>query len=171
MDNVNLYIKKLNDFLDGTLLILDMNDVPFDMTQDEKFDVIRSDKILDELSKDEMLNSLREQNARLNTGGKIFHSFWRLPHKEDEISKIFERQFEILDLEIYTEKSKNDSFYIIAQKCPRIGKVMDERLQIQKKLKGARITEGNSNGRFEFNEIDRDSNIPKRKSVKEYFKN
>ena len=157
--------------MDGTLLILDMNDVPFDMTQDEKFNAIRSNKILNELSKDEMLNSLREQNARLNTGGRIFHSFWRSPHKENEISEIFESQFEILDLEIYTEKFENDSFYIIAQKCSRIGKVMDERLQIQKKLKGARITEGNSNGRFEFNEIDMDPNLSKRKSVKEYFKN
>ena len=168
MTKINAYIQRIDDLMNRRLLIFDMNESSLDIPQNKTFDAIYSDKILDKLSKEDIFKSLEKQNDRLNADG---HSFGRFESNEDEIKKIFQSQFEILDLKLYTEKIEEDSFYIVAKKSFDGDKILSESLKTQKNLKGARIVEGNSNGRFEFNGIDRYQKNWDRKSFRKYFKN
>ena len=171
MTKINAYMKRIDDLMDRRLLIFDMNESSLDIPQNKTFDAICSDKILDKLSKEDIFKSLEKQNDRLNADGHIFHSFGRFKSNEDEIKKIFQSHFEILDLKLYTEKIEGDSFYIVAKKSSDGDKILSESLKTQKNLKGARIVEGNSNGRFEFNVIDRYQKSWDKKSFRKYFKN
>ena len=98
MTKINAYMQRIDDLMDRRLLIFDMNESSLDIPHNKTFDAICSDKILDKLSKEDIFKSLEKQNDRLNSDGHIFHSFGRFESNEDEIKKIFQSQFEILDL-------------------------------------------------------------------------
>jgi len=124
-DNSQIFLdryKKQNP--DADLLKLDA----VTLSTDRTFDCIYSNKVLHHLTTDDMKTSLKKQKEILNPNGILFHSFWRgnktetmegllFVYYELEILKsIFESDFKILELKIYTEDQKDDSIYAVLRK-------------------------------------------------------
>lgn len=91
------------------------------------FDCIFSNKVLIHLPKDELTASIERQSAVLNKNGIVFHTFWIGEKSETiqnlffqyyslkELKTLFEKHFQIIKSEIYTEIEKNDSCYLIGR--------------------------------------------------------
>jgi len=124
-DNSQIFLdryKKQNP--DADLLKLDA----VTLSTDRTFDCIYSNKVLHHLTTGNMKTSLKKQKEILNPNGILFHSFWRgnktetmegllFVYYELEILKsIFESDFKILELKIYTEDQKDDSIYAVLRK-------------------------------------------------------
>ena len=98
------------------------------LSTDRKFDAIYSNKVLHHLSDEELKQSIRRQAAILNTDGIICHSFWLGEgsetfkgmyvnyHTAEELTKLFEYEFEIVLLEDYAEFEEGDSIILIGRK-------------------------------------------------------
>lgn len=95
---------------------------------DRSFDGIYSNKVLHHLDHEGLGASIKEQAARLNDQGIIFHSFWYgdgqedydglrfVYYKEEALKVLFNDLFEVLLVERYTEMDEGDSLYIIGKK-------------------------------------------------------
>lgn len=124
-DNSKEFIKHLNSkFPKGEFNELDA----VSLTTDFKFDGIYSNKVLQHLTNEELIQSFRNQQKILNTKGVICHSFWK--GEDDEIFKglyvnyqnekslqtFVQEQFEIILIETYKEFDEGDSLLLIARK-------------------------------------------------------
>ncbi|MTI68427.1 MAG: methyltransferase domain-containing protein [Firmicutes bacterium] len=95
---------------------------------DKKFDCIYSNKVLQHLTKKELNQSVVRQKEVLNDGGILFHTFWRgdseeiyeglrfVHYEKDELINIFQKHFEIVEINYYSEEDDEDSIYIVSQK-------------------------------------------------------
>ena len=124
-DNSRVFIdiyKKKNSNAD--IFLLDAKT----MNTDRKFDCIYSNKVLHHLNKEDLKTSLDNQLSNLNSNGILFHSFW-YGNKEEEYSgllfvyytektilKMIGSDYEILDIQKFSEMEKDDSMYIILRK-------------------------------------------------------
>ncbi len=93
-----------------------------------QFDAIYSNKVLQHLDQNELLESLKNQSERLNHDGIICHSFWRGEGIEDfenmrvqhyekaDLERIVSVNFELLVLEYYQEFDPEDSILLLAVK-------------------------------------------------------
>ena len=109
---------------DADVFILDAKN----MEIDRKFDCIYSNKVLIHFTKDECINSLKNQKKVLNPNGILFHSFWYgdtverhdgllfTYYTEDELRSIVKDDYKILKIQKYMEFENDDSFYVILQK-------------------------------------------------------
>ena len=124
-DNSKIFIdryKKQNP--DADLLKLDA----VTLFTNRTFDCIYSNKVLQHLQTNDLKKSLKKQKEILNPNGILLHSFWRgnktetfegllfVYYEIDTLREIFESDFEILKLEIYTEDKKDDSIYAVLRK-------------------------------------------------------
>ena len=89
---------------DIELLKLDAVTIP----TERKFDCIYSNKVLQHLTKEDLKKSLQRQKEVLNPNGIAFHAVW----KGDKIGD----DFDILDIQTFTEIEKDDSIYFILSK-------------------------------------------------------
>lgn len=95
---------------------------------DRKFDCIYSNKVLQHLTKEGLKKSLKRQKEVLNQNGIAFHAVWRgdkIEEKKgllftyyqiDGLKKIIGDDFDILDIQTFTEMEKDDSIYFILSK-------------------------------------------------------
>lgn len=94
----------------------------------KKFDGIYSNKVLHHLHEDELKQSISRQAEILNPNGVILHSFWRgsgieefdemfaMHYMENDLIRLFEKEFKILEIKSYKEMEEDDSLFIVAQK-------------------------------------------------------
>lgn len=94
----------------------------------KRFDGIYSNKVLQHLTDNELKESINNQYRILNENAIICHSFWEGEnieiiggiihnyHTNDELEKLFSKQFEIVHLENYSEMSNDDSILLIGKK-------------------------------------------------------
>lgn len=94
---------------------------------DQKFDCIYSNKVLQHLSRSELIRSIKRQKEILNPQGLVLHSFWRGEGNEsfdglffqyyqaEELRTLFEKEFEILEILLYEEMEAEDSICLIAK--------------------------------------------------------
>ncbi|MGB0391649.1 MAG: class I SAM-dependent methyltransferase [Salibacteraceae bacterium] len=117
--------KHLNShFPDGEFLHL--NAATLDTS--EKFDAIYSNKVLQHLTQEELVESVKLQAKTLNSNGVICHSFWYGKGSEEfkgmhvnyqnteSVKSLFSSVFNILTLSKYKEFEKEDSIVLIAKK-------------------------------------------------------
>lgn len=95
---------------------------------DRSWDSVFSNKVLHHLKKDKLEDSLKKQRELLNERGVVLHSFWKGEgvevikgmtfsyYEKEELINLFDRYFEVLSCEEYTEYDENDSIYIIGRK-------------------------------------------------------
>lgn len=98
------------------------------LSTNRTFDCIYSNKVLHHLTTDHLRTSLKKQKELLNSDGILFHSFWRgnktetmegllfVYYELDTLRNIFETEFEVLELKIYTEDQKDDSIYAVLKR-------------------------------------------------------
>ena len=91
----------------------------------KKFDCIFSNKVLHHLTKEDLKKSFQRQKKILNSNGIAFHSFWKGNKVEkikdllftyyeiDDLTKIINSNFDILELKTYAEFEQDDSIYIV----------------------------------------------------------
>lgn len=94
----------------------------------KKFDGIYSNKVLHHLHEDELKQSISRQAEILNPNGVILHSFWRgsgieefdemfaMHYMENDLIRLFEQEFKILEIRSYKEMEEDDSLFVVAQK-------------------------------------------------------
>ncbi len=94
----------------------------------KRFDGIYTNKVLQHLTKRDLKKSIKRQREILNPGGIAFHSFWKgnkteykrglrfVYYEKNQLKKIIEKNFDILEIKIFTEMEKNDSIYVILKK-------------------------------------------------------
>jgi len=105
------------------------------ITTERKFDCIYSNKVLQHLTKEELKKSLQRQKEVLNPNGIVFHAIWRgdkieekkgllfVYYQIDVLKKIIGDDFDILDIQTFTEMEKDDSIFFILSKAEnKIGK-------------------------------------------------
>ena len=92
---------------------------------DRKFDCIFSNKVLHHLSPDELKKSFKRQKDILNENGIIFHTFWHgekekefqdlrfVHYKMNELIRMTENNYELIEIDLYKEMNKDDSIYLI----------------------------------------------------------
>ena len=95
---------------------------------DEKFDGIFSNKVLMHLKKGQIKRSLRQQALLLSSGRIALHSLWYGEGEEenqglhftyltpDSLRPLIPADFEVLEMKIYKEFKKGDSFYVVLKK-------------------------------------------------------
>jgi trans-aconitate methyltransferase len=118
---IDIYKKKNKN---ADILLLDA----VKMNTDRKFDCIYSNKVLHHLCQEDLRSSLNRQLSILNSKGILFHSLW-YGDKEEEYSglrfvyytektilKIIGFDFDVLEIQSYSEMEKDDSMYIILRK-------------------------------------------------------
>lgn len=93
-----------------------------------KYQALYSNKVLQHLSIEELKESIMNQVKIMEKGGIVFHSFWYgtgeetydglrfIYYTEEQLEKLFEGEFMIVDIKRYTEDEENDSVYIVAKK-------------------------------------------------------
>jgi len=120
---LDLYREK-NKNMNVDLLVLDARTLEIS----KKFDCIYSNKVLYHLTKSELKKSLNRQWKILNKDGILFHSFWKGDKKEkqkglnfvyyteEKLREMISDNFEIIDIESYTEMEDSDSLYLILKK-------------------------------------------------------
>ena len=106
------------------LMLLDARN----LSTNQKYDCIYSNKVLIHLTKIELKESLIRQKDILNENGILFHSFWRgdkeeeyhglkfVYYTEDELRKLIRKNYEILVIDTYKEMKNNDSVYVVGKK-------------------------------------------------------
>lgn len=95
---------------------------------EKKFDCIYSNKVLQHLTKKELYQSIERQKEVLRDEGLLFHTFWRgnseeiydglrfVYYEKEELIKIFQSFFRVIDINYYSEQEDKDSIYIILMK-------------------------------------------------------
>lgn len=95
---------------------------------EKQFDCIYSNKVLQHLTKKELYQSIVRQKEVLKDEGLLFHTFWRgnseeiygglrfVYYEKEELIKIFQSLFRVIDINYYSEQEDKDSIYIILQK-------------------------------------------------------
>lgn len=117
----------VEDFkLKSDLEVLVLDAINIDIAQ--KFDCIYSNKVLQHLSKDEFIASLRSQYEHLNKDGIIFLTLWHGVYREEfeldgqlrfvyydkkTIENIIPKQLKIETVILYSEFDYNDSMIIV----------------------------------------------------------
>lgn len=101
---------------------------PIELETKRHFDAIYSNKVLHQMSEEELIQSLQRQLQILNPGGYALHSFWSGNREEDHhglkwvyyteeaISDLIPAEFEIIELKTYKERIDHDSLYLILKK-------------------------------------------------------
>lgn len=109
---------------DSDLITLD----PIELETKRHFDAVYSNKVLHQMSEEELINSLQRQFQILNPGGYALHSFWTGNKEEDHhglkwvyyteeaITDLIPADFEIVEFKTYRERIDHDSLYIILKK-------------------------------------------------------
>lgn len=99
------------------------------MKTDRTFDGIYSNKVLYHLSRDHLKTSFREQARVLNAGGIALHSFWYgdgedeqqglkfVYYTDDTLKALIGDEYDIIDIQRYTEMETDDSLYVVLRKC------------------------------------------------------
>jgi trans-aconitate methyltransferase len=124
-DNSQIFLDRYRkDHPDADLLFLDATS----LTIERKFDCIYSNKVLHQLTREQLRETFHQQKQILNPGGLIAHSFWygTEPEEyhgifvnnvtEEELTAIVQNDYDILRLERYTEMEEDDSIFIILRK-------------------------------------------------------
>ena len=100
------------------------------MQTDRRFDAVYSNKVLHQLTRDELVRSLHSQRRVLKSGGIAVHGLWygdRLETDDSGQCQYYTRQtfaeaaaelFEILDTGSYVEDSAYDSLYVVLRRPP-----------------------------------------------------
>ena len=95
------------------------------MDTDRRFDAIYSNKVLHQLTPDELSRSFGAQAHVIRRGGIAFHSFWYgsgeevhhglrfTYHTEATIRESIGSSFEIVEMGRYEEAENNDSLYVV----------------------------------------------------------
>lgn len=95
---------------------------------DDEFDAIYSNKVLMHLTRRGLECSLERQAKILSDRGIVLHTFWlgdgeetysgmlNVYYGEEELRRIFSRNFTIIELEKYMEFENDDSIIVIARK-------------------------------------------------------
>lgn len=126
-DNSPIFIEDYKAKNNGAnVMLLDAIDVKIDQT----FDCIFSNKVLQHLTKQQFIESIKNQKRRLNKNGIIFMTLWEGEHREEfmcdnqlrftyytqnDIRKIVQHDFTILNIEHYKECDTNDSILVVLQ--------------------------------------------------------
>ena len=121
-DNSKIFLEKYKQKNhNADLLLLDAVTVK----TERKFDAIFSNKVLHHLTTDDLKTSLKNQKDIVNPNGILFHSFWKgnktenikgllfVYYEMETLKKLFEPDFEILELKTYTEDQQDDSIYAV----------------------------------------------------------
>ncbi|MBI9103049.1 MAG: class I SAM-dependent methyltransferase [Spirochaetales bacterium] len=115
---IDLYREKHPE---ADLLLLDA----VKLSTSRTFDCLYSNKVLHHLTGEQLEDSFLNQMKILEPGGLVLHSFWYgegsekiedllfTYYKPDDILRLIPDDFELLEMERYTEFEKEDSFYII----------------------------------------------------------
>ncbi len=95
------------------------------------FDCIYSNKVLQHLKTEDMVQSLINQGKYLNTNGIIFMTLWNGEYREEmmaegtlrfvyyemeDIKKIIPKFYEIIAIEYYSEMEEDDSIQVVLRK-------------------------------------------------------
>lgn len=95
------------------------------LNTERKFDCIYSNKVLHHLTSKQLKKSIKKQKKLLNDQGLLFHSFWRgdleesynglkfVYYTKDELYKYFSEDYEVVDIQTYSEMEEEDSIYVI----------------------------------------------------------
>lgn len=101
---------------------------PIELETKRFFDAVYSNKVLHQMSENELIQSLSKQSQILNPGGYALHSFWSgnkeedhhglkwIYYTEEAISDLIPSEFEIVELKTYKERIDHDSLYIVLRK-------------------------------------------------------
>lgn len=118
---IDLYLKNHNN---ADLMLLDA----VSLKTNRKFDALYSNKVLIHLIKSDLQKSIIRQSEILNNKGIIQHSFWNGTgtesfnglffqyYKKEELIKLFDPCFTLIECKEYTEMEDMDSIYITAEK-------------------------------------------------------
>ena len=97
---------------------------------DRRFDAVYSNKVLHQLTREDLVRSLRAQRRVLRAGGLALHSLWYGEHLETNDSghcqyytpqmfaEVAEELFEIVETGSYAEDADGDSLYVVLQRPP-----------------------------------------------------
>lgn len=95
---------------------------------ENKFDGIYSNKVLQHLKDNELIESIKRQSEVLNTDGIVCHTFWKGDdsevfkglfvnyQNEEGIKDLFNKYFDIISITTYAEFEEDDSILLIAKK-------------------------------------------------------
>ena len=109
---------------DADLLKLDATT----MNTDRNFDCIYSNKVLHQLTVEELKRSFARQKGRVSDGGLLMHSFWYgdkeeehhglrfMYYTEDTLMATLGPDIEVVDTVRYAEMDEDDSFYAVLRK-------------------------------------------------------
>jgi cyclopropane fatty-acyl-phospholipid synthase-like methyltransferase len=98
------------------------------MQVDRRFDCIYSNKVLHMMTREQLAQSLQRQAAVLNDNGILLHSFWYGREEEEHfdikfiyytkkaLKEAIGKEYQIVEMERYTEMDENDSLYVILRK-------------------------------------------------------
>jgi trans-aconitate methyltransferase len=124
-DNSNVFLDMYRE-KNPTADLLNLDAVTLKTSR--KFDCIYSNKVLHHLERSDLCLSFEQQYKRLEEKGLLMHSFWLgtteeehqglrfVYYMEDELIKMAEHRFTIIETNRYKEMEPDDSFYIIMQK-------------------------------------------------------
>ena len=104
----------------------------------KRFDGIYTNKVLQHITKRDLKKSIKRQKEILNPGGIAFHSFWKgnkteykrglrfVYYEKSELKKLIGKNFDILEIKVFTEIEKNDSIYLVLKNpvgilTPKVG--------------------------------------------------
>ena len=102
------------------------------MDTDRQFDAIYSNKVLYHLTREQLRQSLEQQQRILRPGGLALHSFWYgkdneemhglhfAYYDEEQLRAVAERHYEVVRIERYAEMEAGDSLYILLRKRPAL---------------------------------------------------
>ena len=124
-DNSEAFIERYRKHNpDADLLVLDA----VTMDTPRRFDSIYSNKVLHHLTKEELRISFHRQAGVLTSPGIALHSFWYgdkeeffeglrfVYYTEDRLTEAIGREYQVVELEKYTEMDENDSLYVVLKK-------------------------------------------------------
>ena len=124
-DNSPVFIDDFKDKRTDIKVVL-LDAVNLDI--DKKFDCMFSNKVLQHLTREDFIKSLKNQKSHLEKDGIIFMTLWHGEHQEElmldgqlrftyyeekDIKEIAGDDFEVLTLERYTESEDMDSILVV----------------------------------------------------------
>lgn len=101
---------------------------PVELSTENKFDSIFSNKVLNQMDEEDLNKSLSNQYKILNENGLIFHSFWSgqkeenhhglkwVYYTEEKLKGLVPEQFKIIDIKNYKQNLDYDSLCLILKK-------------------------------------------------------
>ena len=129
-DNSKIFVERARA-VDPSADVLALDAVTLET--DRRFDAIYSNKVLHQLTPDDLACSLVAQHWVLRPGGIALHSLWhgdRLEVDGDEHCQYYTAQtfadqvggsFEIVETEAYTEMEDDDSLYVVLRRSQASG--------------------------------------------------